>query len=78
MNARISRGPADEALIAAEQEIAVLRQKGNDLTAAGDHGDHPEITDRIGDLETLICNIPPNSMTGAVVKLRQMVIDLEA
>ena len=71
-------GPADEALIAAEREIAELKQKQAALHAAGDDSDHDEISGRVSDLETLICNIPPNSLTGAVVKLRQLVDDLDA
>jgi hypothetical protein len=76
---RRHRAPTgDEALLAAEQQIAVLRQKQADLVAAGDHGDHDEITNPIAKLETLICKIAPDSLIGAAVKLRQLVDDLEA
>jgi hypothetical protein len=71
-------GRADAALIAAEQQIAALRRKGDDLIAAGDHNDHDEITDPISDLETLICKTAPDSPIGVAVKLRQLVNDLEA
>jgi hypothetical protein len=68
-------GPADEALIAAEQEIADLRRKGLALSAAGDAGDHEEIWNRVFALEKYIAMTAPDSMIGAAVKLRRLADD---
>lgn len=65
-------GPADEALIAAEQEIAELRRKGDALSAAGDRGDHDEIWNRVSALHTYIAETAPDSIIGAAVKLRRL------
>ena len=60
-----SLGPADAALVAAEQEIADLREKGNAFVASGDTSDHDEIWDRVFALDTYIAKLAPDSMTGA-------------
>jgi hypothetical protein len=64
--------PADQALLAAEQEIAALRQKDRDLAEAGDHDDHPEISNRVFALEAYIAETAPDSLIGAAVKLRRL------
>jgi hypothetical protein len=73
--------PADQALLAAEQEIAALRQKARDLSEAGDDADHPEIWNRVFALEGYIAETAPDSLIGAAVKLRRLAdpeIGLEA
>jgi hypothetical protein len=77
----IRPGSTDRALLAAEQEIASLRQKSHDLRAAGDGGDHDEIWDRVSALEAYIAKTAPDTLIGAAVKLRRLAdpdIGLEA
>ena len=63
---------SDEELIAAEGELAALRSRRAELTAAGDHSAHPEITARWVALEEAIGRSPANGLIGAAVKLRQL------
>ena len=63
-------GSADEALIAAEQQIAALRRAQAALRAAGDDGDHNELSTPLFALVTRIAKTAPDSLIGAAVKLR--------
>ena len=65
-------GQADAALIAAEQQIAALRQAQAALRAAGDHGDHDELSTPLFALVTRIAKTAPDSLIGAAVKLRML------
>jgi hypothetical protein len=65
-------GEADGALFATEREITTLRARAAALAAAGDRGDHPEISDRVWQLEEEIATTAPTSLAGAAVKLRRL------
>jgi len=65
MSNTLSTPPTDTALIAAEQEIATLRARAKDLRAGGDRSDHPEITDRVFELEDKIAATPAATLAGS-------------
>jgi hypothetical protein len=73
---------ADDAwLVTAEREIATLRTRSDELSATGDFGDHPEIWNRIFQLDDEIARTPVSTLAGAAVKLRRLAdpkIGLEA
>ena len=52
----------DAKLSAAENEIAELRARLQEFRAAGDKNDHPEITDRVHDLDAA-----PTDLLGATM-----------
>ncbi len=60
----------DGALLARKREMASLRAKAAAIQAAGDKDDHPEIWDRVWQVEEEIAITAPASLAGAAVKLR--------
>jgi hypothetical protein len=68
----------DEALLDIERRLTELRQKDADSRVAADDDHHPDLSDAICDLETLICKTAPGGLIGVAVKLRQLVADLAA
>jgi hypothetical protein len=69
ITADVTLGPADKALLAAEQEIADLRRKEAALQAAGDH---EELSNKAFALDAYIAKLAPDSLIGAAVKLRRL------
>jgi hypothetical protein len=64
--------PLAKSLAAAEAEIAELRSRSNQLRAAGDKSDQPEIWDRVFALDEWIATTAPTAFAEVAVKLRRL------